>query len=69
METTYSLKVTDRCDRCGAQAFVVTSHAGRLLQWCGHHYRAHEKKLSPHKVLDLRSTINREASISATPSS
>lgn len=32
---------TDRCDKCGAQAYVlVTLNAGDLL-FCGHHYRAH----------------------------
>lgn len=63
---TYSLnQLTDRCDRCGAQAFVVTQHVDSELLWCAHHYRAHENKLVEKKVLDLRSTINREASVSA----
>ena len=37
---------SDRCDRCGAQAFfraVLT--AGELL-FCAHHGRKHEEKLS-----------------------
>lgn len=68
MEKTYTLnQLTDRCDRCGAQAFVITQHTDEALLWCAHHYREHETKLVEHKVLDLRSTINREASISATP--
>jgi hypothetical protein len=34
------LSVADRCDRCGAQAFVrVLLQAGELL-FCGHHARA-----------------------------
>jgi hypothetical protein len=34
-----TLSVADRCDRCGAQAFVrVVLRAGDLL-FCGHHAR------------------------------
>lgn len=62
---TYELKVADRCDQCGAQAFVVTAHDASELMWCAHHYRQHEDQLVDAKVLDLRSTINREASVSA----
>ena len=43
MNTTTSapLTVADRCDRCGAQAYVkVTLPAGELL-FCAHHARAH----------------------------
>lgn len=37
---------SDRCDGCGAQAYVVTrDHAGRDLLWCAHHYRKGEAKL------------------------
>jgi hypothetical protein len=40
------LKATDRCDRCGAQAYVrVSLVAGGELHFCGHHARAHEGKL------------------------
>ena len=38
----------DRCDRCGAQAFVKATlpSADRMeLLFCGHHFRAHELKL------------------------
>ena len=35
------LTALDRCDRCGAQAFVrVEMRAGELL-FCGHHSRQH----------------------------
>jgi len=43
METMASdpLTVADRCDRCGAQAYVrVTLAAGELL-FCAHHAREH----------------------------
>jgi hypothetical protein len=36
----------DRCDRCGAQAYVKATLADGLdLLFCGHHFRAHESKL------------------------
>lgn len=60
-----TLVVADRCDRCGAQAFVLTVHADRELRWCAHHYEEHEPKLRGHKVLDKRDTINKEASASS----
>lgn len=42
------LKAADRCDRCGAQAYirVVLAGGGDLL-FCGHHGRRHEGKLRP----------------------
>lgn len=41
-----SLNAADRCDRCGAQAYLrVTLHTGGELLFCGHHARAHEQKL------------------------
>ncbi len=40
------LTVSDRCDRCGAQAFVlVVLDSGSTLQFCGHHFREHEVRL------------------------
>ncbi|WP_102508442.1 DUF7455 domain-containing protein [Sanguibacter massiliensis] len=39
--TATPLTVADRCDRCGAQAYVrVTLPVGELL-FCAHHSRAH----------------------------
>jgi len=36
----------DRCDRCGAQAYVrVTLGGGGELLFCAHHARQHEEKL------------------------
>lgn len=32
----------DRCDRCGAQAFVEVRLGEGVLMFCGHHYTAHE---------------------------
>ncbi|MEL7974730.1 hypothetical protein AAG589_02610 [Isoptericola sp. F-RaC21] len=40
-EPTQPLTAADRCDRCGARAYVrVVLPVGELL-FCGHHARAH----------------------------
>ncbi|PMC75775.1 MULTISPECIES: hypothetical protein [unclassified Brachybacterium] len=42
------LSTQDRCDRCGAQAYVkVLLEAGGELMFCAHHARAHEDALRP----------------------
>ncbi len=49
MSTTVTepLTAADRCDRCGAQAYVrVTLTSGGELLFCGHHGKAHSDKLS-----------------------
>ncbi|MFD1858749.1 DUF7455 domain-containing protein [Aeromicrobium camelliae] len=41
-----ALTAGDRCDRCGAQAYVrVELTAGAELLFCAHHARQHEDKL------------------------
>ncbi len=42
----------DRCDRCGAQAYVraVLTNGGELL-FCGHHARGVEETLRPQTTL------------------
>ena len=43
----FRLTAGDRCDSCGAQAYVrVTLATGELL-FCAHHARKHEDKLKP----------------------
>jgi hypothetical protein len=40
------LTAADRCDRCGAQAYVrVTLETGGELLFCAHHGREHADKL------------------------
>ena len=40
------LSAIDRCDRCGAQAYVRVELAGGAeLLFCAHHARQHEDKL------------------------
>lgn len=43
------LTALDRCDRCGAQAYVraVLQSSGGELLFCGHHARAVEANLKP----------------------
>jgi len=41
-----ALDASDRCDRCGAQAYVrVTMSSGFELFFCAHHSREHADKL------------------------
>ena len=43
---TQVLTAADRCDRCGARAYLrVTLPGGGELLFCGHHGRAHEDAL------------------------
>lgn len=46
-----SLNAQDRCDRCGAQAYVRTVHeyddTMTYLLWCAHHFGEHESVLGP----------------------
>ncbi len=44
-----SLTAADRCDRCGAQAYVRASlHGGGELLFCAHHGREHLPNLREH---------------------
>jgi hypothetical protein len=42
---TDGLTATDRCDRCGAQAYVRVVLTKSELLFCAHHGRQHELKL------------------------
>ncbi|MCS3428315.1 hypothetical protein U746_0143 [Mycolicibacterium mucogenicum 261Sha1.1M5] len=37
----------DRCDSCGAQAYVRVTLGGSELLFCAHHATKHEAKLRP----------------------
>ena len=56
---------TNRCDSCGAQAFVKTWHVDGELEWCGHHYNKYQHVLNPIEILDEREKINEKPSVSA----
>ena len=57
----------DRCDRCGAQAFVRVLLANGDLLFCGHHGRRHGDVLAEVAlaVEDYTETINARPSPSA----
>ncbi len=60
------LTALDRCDRCGAQAYVRVelSRGGELL-FCAHHAREHAEKLQ-----QIAASIQDETGrLSSTPSS
>lgn len=54
------LKIADRCDRCGAQAFVLVKGVSGELYFCGHHYTKNEEALSKfaYEIIDEREHIN-----------
>lgn len=61
-----SLTAADRCDRCGAQAYIrVELNSGGELLFCAHHARKYEDKLRAVAV-DIQDETGR---LSATPSS
>jgi hypothetical protein len=46
LQTRTPLLADDRCDRCGAQAYVrVMLASGNELLFCAHHARAYEDRL------------------------
>ncbi|KHL14594.1 hypothetical protein CLV56_0145 [Mumia flava] len=52
-----ALSAADRCDRCGAQAYVrVEMSNGFELLFCAHHARRHDEKLR-----EVASTIHDES--------
>jgi hypothetical protein len=57
----------DRCDRCGAQAFVLVRGISGELLFCGHHYAKHEAVLDKfaYDVHDERDSINGKSESSA----
>lgn len=41
----YRLNAADRCDSCGAQAYIAAEVNGSELLFCAHHGRKYEDKL------------------------
>lgn len=54
------LKTVDRCDQCGAQAYVLVRLISGELMFCGHHFNKHEEKLlkSAYEVIDEREYLD-----------
>lgn len=60
------LSATDRCDRCGAQAYVrATMESGFDLLLCAHHFRENESRLREIAV-DIHDESTRLADVPAT---
>ena len=72
METTVKerqerkLLMADRCDRCGAQAFVLVKGVAGEIYFCGHHYLKNEEALIKfsYEIIDERNFINEKSSSS-----
>lgn len=69
---TYTLMSgVDRCDRCGAEAFVATeitdptSGQTHLLLWCAHHAREHADKISSNP--NMKVVADRTSALFAAP--
>jgi hypothetical protein len=64
---TPDLTMADRCDRCGAQAFVRAVLAAGELLFCSHHGREHAERLSQVavRVQDGTAAINTRPSPAA----
>ena len=57
------LTATDRCDRCGAQAYVRVLLPGRLeLLFCAHHGRQHASALAE-IAIDIQDETGRLARV------
>ena len=63
------LKNADRCDTCGAQAFVwaIMPDSDAGLMYCGHHFNKYEAKLREVAIdiFDERYKINEKPSASS----
>lgn len=63
------LTAEDRCDRCGAQAYLrVELHAGGELLFCAHHAREHGDKLKEVAVNVVDETHKLTNTPATTPS-
>ena len=61
-----ALSATDRCDRCGAQAYVrVVLASGADLLFCGHHWSRHGDAIRPQatQILDETHRLTEEPAV------
>jgi hypothetical protein len=63
---TSPLSATDRCDSCGAQAYIRAVLPDGELLFCGHHGRKYEAKLRPLTV-EWHDETSRLTEVAATP--
>ena len=68
-----TLTAADRCNRCGARAYVLVSvfvlpgSGDHGLLFCAHHYQQHERRLvttGARAVLDLRHQLQSQETLS-----
>ncbi|KQP62868.1 DUF7455 domain-containing protein [Nocardioides sp. Leaf285] len=52
-----SLTAADRCDRCGAQAFIAAEFTASELLFCAHHGREHRDKIESAITVDETSKL------------
>ena len=63
-----ALTASDRCDRCGAQAYLrVRLPAGGELLFCAHHAKQHEDSLKKVAV-EIQDERNKLTATTASPS-
>ena len=57
---TATLLVSDRCDRCGAQAFVLVRGVTGELMFCSHHFNKFETGLRDfsYEIVDERDRLS-----------
>jgi len=46
LASTHELTASDRCDSCGAQAYIRVSIGDSELLFCAHHGKKHQEKLA-----------------------
>lgn len=60
------INISDRCDRCGAQAFVLAKGIQGELYFCGHHYNKTKEAIDSwaFEVINELDTINAKSASS-----
>lgn len=58
----FTLLVSDRCDRCGAQAFVAAAFTKAVLLFCAHHANKFSAKIDAHIICDIRDQLVQDRS-------
>jgi ribosomal protein L37E len=62
-EATRNLTLHDRCDQCGAQAYVLAVFSSGEIAFCGHHGSRHLAELEKQggEIHDFRERLHAEA--------
>jgi hypothetical protein len=64
---TRTTSISDRCDRCNAEAYVWVNGLAGDIYFCGHHFAKYESKIRDYafEVVDDREFINKKPTGSA----